>query len=406
MITLPASLNIEKIEDVISKICEGQSNPELELPISSKGFAFGGYAAAIQAVNTWASNNEKRELIVKPSSLEVEEQLEHIVKYPHKFTAAMMAKKVSLNFDQKMDVRKKVNSLAKAAIEQQSTHSYGQNHGRLCWYSFVDHSSKGFDRNFYLSSTTQHAAPQSLEQITNIISSMVRKSSIVAGGSELLGKEDANELGRLFYELFVNTHEHGSRGKNRNIWLKPATRVIYTYGINLSDDAVANSISNNEVLQDYLSALGKTSRSTNRFIEISIIDAGLGYSGRWLADNPKDGSFEQLTISNEYEILKKCFKFRSTSSNNLVKGNGLPAVMANLTLLNGFMRVRSNRLSLYRDFVNQPFIEQENDSYEFMDWDSRQKCNNNITQKANAAGVSITILIPLVDKTELEGKSL
>lgn len=93
MITLPASLNIEKIEDVISKICEGQSNPELELPISSKGFAFGGYAAAIQAVNTWASNNEKRELIVKPSSLEVEEQLEHIVKYPHKFTAAMMAKK-------------------------------------------------------------------------------------------------------------------------------------------------------------------------------------------------------------------------------------------------------------------------------------------------------------------------
>lgn len=104
---------------------------------------------------------------------------------------------------------------------------------------------------------------------------MVRKSSIVAGGSELLGKEDANELGRLFYELFVNTHEHGSRGKNRNIWLKPATRVIYTYGINLSDDAVANSISNNEVLQDYLSALGKTSESTNRFIEISIIDAGL-----------------------------------------------------------------------------------------------------------------------------------
>lgn len=80
--------------------------------------------------------------------------------------------------------------------------------------------------------------------------------------------------------------------------------------------------------------------------------------------------------------------------------------MANLTLLNGFMRVRSNRLSLYRDFVNQPFIEQENDSYEFMDWDSRQKCNNNITQKANAAGVSITILIPLVDKTELEGNSL
>ncbi|WP_462170015.1 hypothetical protein [Pseudoalteromonas xiamenensis] len=403
MITLPASLNIEKIEDVISKICEGQSNPQLELPVSSKDFAFGGYAAAIQAVNTWAFNNETRELIIKPSSLEVEEQLEQVVKSPHKFTAAMMAKSIRLNLDKKLDVRKEVNSLAKAAIEQQSSNSYGQNHGRLCWYSFVDHSTKGFDRNFYISSLTKHAEPQSLEQISNIISSMVRKSSIVAGGSELLGEEDANELGRLFYELFVNTHEHGSRAKNRNNWLKPATRVIYTYGINLSDDALANSISSNEVLQDYLSALGKTSRSTNRFIEISIIDSGLGYSGRWLADNPKEDDLEQITITNEYEILKKCFKFRSTSSNNLVKGNGLPAVMANLTLLNGFMKVRSNRLSLYRDFVNHPFTEQEIDNYEFMDWDSRKSCNEKLTLKANATGVAITILIPLIDKTELEG---
>ncbi|MCL1143701.1 hypothetical protein [Shewanella gaetbuli] len=406
MVTLPASLNIEKIEDVISKICEVQNNQELELPIASKNLAFGGYAAAIQAVNTWASFNEKRELVIKASSAEVEEQLANIVKSPYKFTAAMMAKTADLNIEPKLDVKKSINSLAKMAIEQQPEHSYGQQHGRLCWYSFVDHSTKGFDRNFYLSSPTQHAAPQSLEQITNIISSMVRKSSNVAGGGVLPKADSVNELGRMFYELFVNTHEHGSRDKNRNAWLKPATRLIYTYGINLSDDAVSNSISHDEVLQGYLAGLKKTDRSTNRFIEVSIIDAGLGYSGRWLADNPKDGTIEQISISEEYEILKKCFKFRSTSSNSLVKGNGLPAVMANLTHLNGFMRVRSNRLALYRDFVGQPFVEQGSDSYEFMDWDSQKCCTEHITQKANATGVSITILIPLIDKSEVAGYSL
>ncbi|WP_345853128.1 hypothetical protein [Shewanella algae] len=406
MVTLPASLTIEKIEDFISRICEGQSNQELALPISSKDLAFGGYAAAIQAVNTWARFNEKRELVIKASSAEIEEQLANIVKSPHKFTAAMMAKTAILNVDHNSNVKKEVNSLAKAAIENQPENSYGQHHGRLCWYSFVDHSTKGFDRNFYLSSPTQHATPQSLEQITNIISSMVKKSSTVAGGGVLPKADSVSELGRMFFELFVNTHEHGSRDKNRNAWLKPATRLIYTYGINLTDDAVSNSINNDEALQGYLFALKNTNRSTNRFIEISIIDAGLGYCGRWLADNPKDGVVEQISISEEYGILKKCFKFRSTSSNSLVKGNGLPAVMENLTHLNGFMRVRSNRLALYRDFVRQPFVGQVADTYEFMDWDSQRYCTEHITQKANATGVSITILIPLIDKNEVAGSSL
>jgi hypothetical protein len=405
MITLPASLQIDKIEDVISKICEAQNNQELELPVASAKFAFGGYAAAIQAVNTWASLNETRAVVVRSSVAELETQLNNVVKAPHKFTAAMMAKSTTLTAP-KRDIKSAINAMAKEAIEGQPTYSHGQQHGRLCWYSFVDHSTKGFDRNFYLTSPDQHAAPQSLEQITNIINSMVEKSSMVAGGAVLPEADNVHELGRMFYELFFNTHEHGSRDKNRNVWLKPATRLIYTYGINLSDDAVSNSINNDEVLKEYLSALQKTNKSTRRFIELSIVDTGLGYCGRWLADNPNDGQLEQLNITDEYEILKKCFKFRSTSSNSLVKGNGLPAVMANLTKLNGFMRVRSNRLALYRDFVNQPFITQETDTYDFMDWDSKKYCTESITKKANVTGVSITILIPLIDKVAMTENTL
>ncbi|MEZ9058307.1 hypothetical protein [Vibrio pelagius] len=401
MITLPASLHIEKIEDVIHKICTENGNQELELTVSSKGFAFGGYAAAVQAVNTWASNNIDRELVVKESDQDIEEQLSNIIKAPHKFTAAMMAKAIFLSKETKRDVRKDIYSLAKLAVENQSNNTYGQNRGRLCWYSFVDHSTKGFDRNFYLNSKSRTTQIQNIEQITNIVCSMVNKSSSVAGGAEFLDKDDTNDIGRLFFELFVNTHEHGSRDKNRNTWLKPATRLIYTYGINLSDSAVKNSIGNNEVLEDYFLGVEGTSRSNNRFIEISIVDSGLGYSGRWLADNPEDGVLEELSIVEEYEILKKCFRFRSTSSNNLVKGNGLPAIMSMLTRLNGFMRIRSNRLSLYRDFISQPF---NNDNYDFMDWDSKEYCNKSITPKADVTGVLVTILIPLVDKEDMAGK--
>ncbi|GGB77572.1 hypothetical protein [Shewanella inventionis] len=54
----------------------------------------------------------------------------------------------------------------------------------------------------------------------------------------------------------------------------------------------------------------------------------------------------------------------------------------------------------------QPFVEQGSDTYEFMDWDSQKYCTEYITQKANATGVSITILIPLIDKNEVAGSSL
>lgn len=398
MISLPATLNLTKIEDFQKKLNQLDDVSTLQIPVGSSKFAFGGFASAIQSVNTWANSSHSKKIIIKPSVKNKNEALEDIVAQPHKFTALMMAREAELPSESEIDVRREANQLAKLAIERQPSEIYGQSRGRLCWYSFVDHSTKGFDRNFYNLSPDYHPSPKNINQITNIIKSMVEQSSKVAGGGILPNKKTINHLGRMFYELFINTHEHGSRDKDRKVWIKPATRVIYTYGINLTDTAISNAIEQDKNFKSYISRLSSTEKSTRRFVEISIIDSGLGYCGRWLADHPEEGNINTINIAQQYEIFKKCFQFRNSSTNYEIKGNGLPAVMDNLTCLNGFMKVRSNKLSLFRDFASQPFKSNEEDSFDFCDWETSEVCSSRLTEHPELRGVAITVLIPLYDK--------
>src|SRR5690606_12307869 len=145
------------------------------------------------------------------------------------------------------------------------------------------------------------------EQIASVIKSMVMQSSAVAGGGELLFERDVSDLGRLFDELFINTHEHGSRAHDRQVWLKPSTRLIYTYGINLSDKAMENALEHEAWLKSYVSGLEREKAFTRHFIEISLVDSGLGYCGRWLADHPDLTDIDSLNPEYQYDILKRCF---------------------------------------------------------------------------------------------------
>lgn len=155
-------------------------------------------------------------------------------------------------------------------------------------------------------------------------------------------------------------------------------------------------LQNANALASYHSSLNLRVDDRHRFVEISIIDSGLGYCGRWVSDHPELGEIQGLDLAAEYEVFKRCFTFRQTSSGSSTKGHGLPVVMDRLTRLKGFMRVRSGRLSLYRDFVAHPFA--EHDTCDFFDWTSNEVATSGLTEMSAAIGVAITLLIPLEAK--------
>lgn len=392
LLPLPKSLTIDACEQFLLKL-EKADEDDLQLPAGTSTYAFGGLAAAIQAVNTWARKSNSRTLELRHS--EKNDEIEELLGKPHKFSAAMSARHIAFSDELENDLRPAIYAAAKTAVEAQARSKFGQQHGRLCWFAFVDHSSKGFDKNFYIDGQHMKPEPRQPAQFQAVIQAMVEKSLLVSGGAKALDRNTLDHLGRMFYELFLNTHEHGTRGASRSEWLKPGVRIIYTQGINLTAKGTERYSSKQPVLSTYMNSAIDMPGGQMRFIEISIIDSGFGYTGRWLADHNGDANLA-LPITKEYQTFKQCFSFRQTSTSQDNKGNGLPVVMDRLTRLNAFMRIRSGRLALYRDFVATPY--QADDTCAFSDWATGESAETTLTCMSPVAGVAITLLIPMEAK--------
>lgn len=74
----------------------------------------------------------------------------------------------------------------------------------------------------------------------------------------------------------------------------------------------------------------------------------------------------------------------------------MPAVMDNLTKLNGFIRIRSGRLALYCDFIQQPF--KDDDACHFNNWTRQVSAEDSLVTLSKVSGVAISIMVPLEAK--------
>lgn len=394
-ITFPAKLTIDECEKFTERLLSDGDSEELVLPIDADAPSFGGLASAAQSIMTWGRASPSRNLRIKGGIGQLESLVERTLTRPHKFCAAMMARSIK-DTDNEEDLGPIIYSEAAKAIERQGVSPYGQQRGGLCWFVFVDHSTKGFDRNFYTNDDSLKPEVKQLPKIRSVIQAMIEKSMSVVGGGRKLSDGNIDLIGRLFFELFLNTHEHGSRDVNRADWLKPGLRLIYTNAVNFAPDGASESLRGAPPVDNYLSSLEIGDGERRRFIEISIIDSGLGLNRRWKTDHGDIVDHETSSIISEYEILKRCFSFRQTSSKSITKGNGLPVVMDRLTKLKGFMKVRSGRLSLFRNFVNNPYILDED--CDFFDWNSSKNARESTGSMTEVAGVLVTLLIPLEAK--------
>ena len=178
MIALPKSLTVENCEKVLNKF-EQTPSDKLELPVETARFAFAGMATAIQAAITWGRRSSTRLLHLRKSSKSLDEQIDEVVRRPHKFTAAMFAKSV-LGGSDSSDIRAELNQKAKEAVESQRAAAYDSQFGQLCWFVFVDHSSMEFDPHFYTIPRNGKPEPRQPEQIQAVIRAMVEKSAQVS----------------------------------------------------------------------------------------------------------------------------------------------------------------------------------------------------------------------------------
>ncbi|NIG53924.1 hypothetical protein [Chitinophaga sp. Cy-1792] len=199
-----------------------------------------------------------------------------------------------------------------------------------------------------------------------------------------------DDIEKILWELLKNTDEHARHDYLNQVTLSPNSRGM-SMEIIRSNRKKFTEYANHEGLKHYYE--NAADKQDSFFLEISVYDSGPGLVKRFLGKHWAN----DIDINEEVNVVKQCLKKGATSVDTWKgknKGFGLNAVLELLTKLNGFLKIRTNRCSLYRDLIRYPHAEVENASdIVLFDWSTNSETE--FTSMNNVEGAVLTMAFPL-----------
>ena len=180
-------------------------------------------------------------------------------------------------------------------------------------------------------------------------------------------------ISSLLHELFQNAHQH-ARFDERGDGYKRNHRGIIAreFRYRGGEDNVAgyevlnryfgriaarkrsfrpNQTESKERFNAVLSGVSRLERPvpTTNFFEITVYDSGPGLARHW-AWRKYRRTLENISVNDEFELVKKCFEVHNTTKSGHGYGEGLTGAVDCLARLRAFMLLRTGRLTVYQDF--------------------------------------------------------
>jgi hypothetical protein len=185
----------------------------------------------------------------------------------------------------------------------------------------------------------------------------------------------------MLFEIFKNTEDHALVDAAGNV-LDVSIRAVKTNHHALLPERLENIVGDFPPLADYCTSLKPPSGAAHvHLFELSILDSGPGFAVTWTGL-----PHEQMNLEQEENATRACFSRGSAKGEDRF-GEGLPHVLRLLRRQQGFLRLRTGRLSFFVDF-SQETKEIETAVLRRYDPPSGPGL-------APAAGSLITILIPM-----------
>lgn len=194
----------------------------------------------------------------------------------------------------------------------------------------------------------------------------------------------ARGLTNLVYELFQNTNDHAyERLDGRSFEENIRAISLKSHSDLMERKDLSAMRSENDRFNSYLEhctrLFTEKHLKIHRFLEISIVDGGLGLAQRFTGKPLSD-----LSDQEEKRITAECFRAGVSSRESQSRGEGLDEVWRALCELDGFIRVRTGRLNLYQTFHDK----KSTDAPAFSNWSE--------AKLEHAEGTAVTIVIPCV----------
>lgn len=195
----------------------------------------------------------------------------------------------------------------------------------------------------------------------------------------------------ILWELLKNTQEHATKDYLNEIELSPNIRAAFFKIHRASKRNFIKDAKGFSGLSNYFDSL--LTEGENFVLEISVFDSGPGMVKRFLG---RDWN-ANIDANEEVSIIKKCLCKGLTSAEGFrgsTKGYGLNNVLNTLSKQKGFLKIRTERVSLYRDLFKTPHF--ENLDYSRIELqDVKTNSPSKFTSTAFFIGTQITFFYPL-----------
>jgi hypothetical protein len=380
----------------------------LQVPVRPKKWWFGGEAALVQLLITWGKGRPDTTLVTHIGEAEdPTTQLEHMVGRPFGLVSVWMARDVTDRAGERA-LKVLANRVSDAEIDlmwfgrrrlavRQPSLWAGTDDingpevssvGDRVFLAAIDHHPRWrIPPCYFPTGDVRHR-----DDFIALADLVAKKATSGRGGSPITS-DLRGPLGAILHELFKNTHEW-ARTDEHGVPLLRSVRGLLAQGHSWAQPEALEVATGSPALTSYLSAPSiRMPEGRWRFLELSVFDSGPGLARRWLAGHPgRAADLANPTLEEEYRACVECFLRWNSSTGAGHKGVGLHEVMRTLSRLGAFFRVRTGRLSLYRDFVASPYVGTVDEDCSLNDWTTG---TDDMTALAATEGVLYTMLIPI-----------
>lgn len=377
----------ELLLDELSKDVTGAL--DLRIPHRLQGDDLGGLAASLQVIATWARRNPNGRLQTYVKQSEVEAGLQSLIDSDHGLFAVLMAPRV---VDRNGgDIVLRARHMAIQRLDRIDDFP-GARRGSQALIAAADHTSRSTPSALYTSPSSPLGGRLRSELAMSKVVEQFGELTQVGASSKREFLANVAPIAQIIHELLDNTHRYARHEADGLTSVQPSVRLVRAEAIGQTRSQLVERAKEQPRLRAYLehdsheSVLHRNSvgPGMRRFLELSVLDTGPGIAARRLLE--LGGGDE--SVKSELGALTDCLRKHVTTSSNTARGLGLDHVQSTLTNLRGYIRIRSGRIELTRNFISSPYIPGEDQE---STWETTRVQEQH---HKHAAGSLVTMLIP------------
>ena len=339
---IAAQSTIAACERALSEVSRAPAAESLKLPTNIRYLAGGAEAALAQVIVTWAQRSASRQLetfIASPT----DKQIDDFVRRLSGLVAALCADQIG-GIKPSIVVTEQVKGAALTRLDHlqgpQPKQAYrGSSAEIVC----ADHLGRDAPYLLYRPNPRGGSELRPRENFRALAGWLLR-NTVPREYLPMFDPAAAEAIGGMLYEVFKNTADHALVDARGDI-LAISIRALKTVHLAITRDDLMRMVEEFEPLAHYCRTLRPPQGGVqNHLFELSVLDSGPGFAATWTGRPP-----DLLSEEEEEWAVRECFGHGSAKGQDRF-GEGLPHVIRVLRRQQGFLRLRTGRLSFFADF--------------------------------------------------------